>query len=213
MKKWLMVLLMGLFLFGVVGCKDDKPDDDDDPNDEIELDQELPAEFAGFAEGDIYITTIGQSADLDTVWNLLSNVYDNDNDALEAAVEKDVLLEANEVETGAVVVIVPGASSKGMGAAGTNQAQEENRADAFTARAEAGEITIIVMHTGGMQRRGVESDPLIEASMTESGLVLITNGGNEDDFFSDLAEENDLPLYVYSGAAQLIPPLRHIFSK
>jgi len=96
MKKWLMVLLMGLFLFGVVGCKDDEPADDDDPNDEIELDQELPAEFAGFAEGDIYITTIGQSADLDTVWNLLSNVYDNDNDALEAAIEKDVLLEAFE---------------------------------------------------------------------------------------------------------------------
>ncbi|MFP4177382.1 MAG: DUF6305 family protein [Acholeplasmataceae bacterium] len=213
MKKWLMLLLMGLLLFGVAGCGDDEPGETDDPNDEVELDPELPAEYAGMAEGDVFITSIGQSADLDTIWNLLSNVYDNDNEALEADVEMDALLEANQVEAGSVVLLVPGASSKGMGAAGTDQAAEENRAEAFAARAQAGEITIITMHTGGMQRRGVESDPLIEASMAESELTLITNGGNDDDFFSELAEEYDRPLYVYSGTAQLIPPLRTIFSR
>jgi hypothetical protein len=215
MKKFIVLLIMGLFMFTIVACNNDDVDDPDNgDHEEDELNLVLAAEFENLiADRNVYLTTIGQSADLDTVWNLLQNIFDNDLAALEAVVSKVDLLGAETPEEGSLVLIVPGASSKGMGAAGTNQTQEENRANAFTARAVSKEIDIVIVHTGGMQRRGVESDPLITASSTSAMLMMIVNAGNTDRYFNNLSNTHDVPLYLYSGAANLIAPLRQLFNK
>jgi len=181
----------------------------------VNLNQPLAQEFENAIEGKhVYLTTIGQTADMDTVYNILEfYVYATAPTELAVDVTMDNLLMASEVPAGSIVIIVPGASSKGMGAAGTDQAAEQARAVAFSARAAAEEITVFVVHTGGSQRRGVESDPLITASSTSASLMLVIDTANSDGFFDGLAETYDTPVYYYSTATLLVPPFRQIFNK
>ncbi|MDD3957581.1 MAG: DUF6305 family protein [Candidatus Izemoplasmatales bacterium] len=174
----------------------------------------LPAEYSNMIEGrKVYLTTIGQTADIDTVFNIMLNIYGYDQDALEAVVTRNNMLTAASVEAGSLVIIVPGASSKGMGAAGTNQTIELQRASAFSSRAAAGEIDIVVVHTGGSVRRGVESDPLITASSTQAEFLLVVESANFDGFFDDIHTTYDVAVYLYSITAHLLPPFRQMFDK
>jgi hypothetical protein len=174
----------------------------------------LPAQYSNMIEGrNVYLTTIGQTADIDTVYNIMLNIYGYDQDALDAVVTRNNMLTAASVEPGSLVIIVPGASSKGMGAAGTNQTIEQQRATAFSSRAAAGEITVIVVHTGGNVRRGVESDPLITASSTQAEFLLVVESANFDGFFDDLGTTYDVAVYLYSITAHLLPPFRQMFDK
>jgi hypothetical protein len=180
----------------------------------VNLNQPLAAEFENVVEGKhVYLTTIGQTADMDTVFNIISMVYGTEFAELAAEVTMDNMLTAAEVPAGSIVIIVPGASSKGMGAAGTNQTLEQARAIAFSTRAAAEEITVFVVHTGGSQRRGVESDPLITASSTAASLLMVIDTANYDNFFDNLADTYDVPVYYYSAAVSLVPPFRQIFDK
>lgn len=218
MKKFLMfvaVLLGGLTL---VACNNDpKPDPTPNPtpDDEEKVDIALPEDFVNLV-GDrkVYLTTIGQNADVDTVYNLILSIYGEGNQAeAEQKVTKNNLLTAAEVEDGALVIVVPGASSKGMGAAGTNQSKEEGRGIALTAKAASGKIDLVLVHTGGSQRRGGESDPLISSVGTEAKLILVVGNANSDGFFTTMGKNNEVPVFYYSTAFKLVPPFKQLFNK
>lgn len=211
MKKLLLTLSVFLLAFTLVACNDTKPNPDPNPDPTTDVDTPLPAEFVNILEGEtIYLTTIGQNADFETIYNVLLLIGVQEN-----KIVKENLLVASDARLteGSHVILVPGASSKGMGAAGTNQTQEQNRALAFSTRAQNGELNVYMVHSGGAQRRGVESDPLITASSTHAALMLVVNSGNADNFFTNLNTTHGSPLYLYSAAANLTIPFRQLFNK
>ncbi len=220
MKKFLLSFLMLTLVFFAAACGEDEtttpektttPDattPEDDP-----LDQELAGAFEDLAVGkEAYITTIGQGEELDIIWAVMESVFDDAEERNNTIVNDD-LLEPATVEEGAIVFLVVGASSKGMGDAGVDQSAEIARANAFSARAEAGEITLVLIHSGGMTRRGTLSDPMIEAAASDAALMLVLISGNEDAFFNDLSDTTDVPLYLYTNNPALIPPLKQLFGK
>lgn len=210
-KRIFASLFMVLLAVILVACNGETIEDDPDNGDWAPL-TELPESFYGQAEGKhVYLTSIGQAGELSTVEVILENhVFGTgEEEEFNAQVTLNPLLQPSEVVEGSIVILVPGASRKGLGAAGTDINGEENRAKAFGARAEAGEITIYVVHLGGQSRRG-ESDRLITASLEHASLVLIEKEGNSDEFFSKLEIENYLE---FDAAAAMVATFKKLFNK
>jgi hypothetical protein len=123
------------------------------------------------------------------------------------------MLNASEVEEGAVVFLTLGASSKGLGAAGIDESFEKARAKEFSDAAKTGKFTLILFHVGGTARRGTSSDPIIEAAFPGAKACFLVSSGNEDGFFTSLASSNNVLLYEVAKAAGLADYTKQLFGK
>lgn len=215
MKKYLLVLvaLLGLVL---VGCKKEE-DDNGDGNGNgngngnvVEI-----TKYEGFLDADnIYITTIGQ-ADLPIAENLLAGSglvvkQHNDDDVSEANVVSNNLLKASDVEDQAIVILVIGASGKGLGDAGTNLDAELVRADEFIAKAKADKIKLVVFHLGGSGRTGQTSDPIINKTIPAAKFSVVLNAAKNEKFMEIFvnAAKDKSDLFEFSAVAELIEGLK-----
>ena len=226
MKKILLTLLAVVMVLAltltVVACNPTEEEKPDDKNN-LPIDQAISeANLKDIAKGKkLYLTSIGQS-DIDVARNLLSAVglTETKKDAEGNIVEegdfetKD-LLAASEVEQGSVVFVVVGASTKGLGGAGTDINKETTRANEFATAASEGKLTIISLHLGKQARRGDLSDGIIEIVEKASAVMLISDdgegtGGNYDGFMGNIAKENSIPAYCYSKATGMVAPLKYL---
>jgi hypothetical protein len=117
------------------------------------------------------------------------------------------------------VLIVTGASLKGMGAAGVSIRDELDRTEALLAEAERRGITVIGAHVEGMARRaqgaapGDNSDEMsIDAVIPKSDLIIVRADGNEDRRFSIIAENGGIPLIAYEKNMELGDVLKRVFA-
>ena len=78
--------------------------------------------------------------------------------------------------------------------------------------ADEGKISLVVLHIGGEERRGENTDPILNVACPGADLMIVVNGGNFDGYFSKSSETNNVPLYLYSGLANLVAPLTHIYT-
>lgn len=182
---------------------------------QADLDKELDDAFANIVSGKkVYLTTAGQS-DVDIVQSIMY-LADETEEALvfyefgsavptegTIKIATDNMLTASNVEKGSVVFLVTGSSGKGLGYASTDVAGESARAAGFATAAEAGDITLIVLHVGGTARRGDQSDPVLNSVCGYADLLLVVNEGNGDKFFTNIASSNNVPLYLYSKSAEM----------
>jgi len=102
------------------------------------------------------------------------------------------------------LIIVTGASLKGMGAAGVSMREELIRTEALLAEAESQGITIIGAHVEGMDRRaqgaaeGDNSDEQsIDAVMPRAHVMIVRQDGDEDRRFTVLSETEGVPLVLF----------------
>lgn len=102
------------------------------------------------------------------------------------------------------LVIVTGASLKGMGAAGVSMREELIRTEALLAEAKSQGLTIVGAHVEGMDRRaqgasaGDNSDEQsIDAVMPNSDVMVVREDGDEDRRFTVLSEANGIPLILF----------------
>lgn len=209
MKKLLIVFALFIGVVALAACSNNTDDTGKkDTTEQKDVDLELPSTLEGLAnDKKVYLTTIGQGPEYEIVSTMLSN--QNTGLGLEGVV-KDNALTADQVEEGSVVVIVPGASSKGL-TGQFDKDSEEARANAFSNRAAKGEIEIIVIHNGGEGRRGALSDTMITNSSKEAAVLLVLQSGNSDGFFDTLSDTNAVAVYYYTSNSKLIAPLRQLF--
>lgn len=102
------------------------------------------------------------------------------------------------------LIIVTGASLKGMGAAGVSMREELIRTEALIAEANNQGITIVGAHVEGMDRRaqgataGDNSDEQsIDAVMPNSDVMVVRADGNEDRRFTLLSDSEGVPLVLF----------------
>ena len=220
MKKILLTLLAVVMVLAltltVVACNPTEEEKPDDKNN-LPIDQAISeASLKDIAKGKkLYLTSIGQS-DIDVARNLLAAVGLVETTQEEAGdFETKDLLAASEVEEGAVVFVVVGASTKGLGGAGTDINKETTRANEFATAASEGKLTIISLHLGKQARRGDLSDGIIEIVEKASAVMLISDdgegtGGNYDGLMGNIAKENSIPAYCYSKATGMVAPLKYL---
>jgi hypothetical protein len=159
---------------------------------------------APIAHKPAFVTTVGQSADIEMVKVLLDrgSVPHTDNAQAKAAD-----LAASGAKT---LIVVLGGSTKGLGAAGISADAELDRAKALLAEAKRLKMTIIGVHVGGEARRGQLSDRFIEAAVPACHYVVAVADGDKDGFISRLCGTS-IPLDKVERMSKAVEPLQKAF--
>ena len=153
-----------------------------------------------FAGKPAVLTAIGQSADFEMVKVLLTRG--------KIPFKADPLIKAENLDASSpTLVLVVGASSKGLGAAGISAEAELARTKALLKRAKELKITIITVHVGGAARRGAMSDGFIEPCMAASDYAIVVEAGNQDGFFTKLAANANIALKLVERISSVGAPL------
>jgi hypothetical protein len=118
------------------------------------------------------------------------------------------------------LIIVMGASLKGMGAAGISIDDELVRTKKLIEEARNQGITLIGAHIEGMKRRaqgasvGDNTDELsIDAVAPVSDFLIINKAGDEDGRFTAIANEKNIPLISVEKNLELLEEMKKIFTK
>ncbi len=135
----------------------------------------------GFSKPGI-ITSIGQNSDAAIVKVLL-------NSKMKMDLGYNTIVQPAELGGTKTLIMVLGASAKGLGAAGINLDQEIARTEALLKQARLSGIKVIAMHTGGQNRRGASSNGLIDLVVAEADAVIVVAAGNTDKYFDKAARK------------------------
>lgn len=176
-------ILCGLVLIGVASADDEAK--------------------TGF-EQPILISSAGQSADVKLVAMLAKK------QKLEATVAD--MAQPSDLDGIKTLIIVPGFSSKGLGAAGVSQKEEMDRVVALVEAANKANIPIVTVHIGGNARRGGQSDSFNKLAAESSKHMIVVEQGDEDKFFSTIAGEHDIPIEIVEKIAGAAQPLGKLFN-
>ncbi len=118
------------------------------------------------------------------------------------------------------VIIVMGASLKGMGAAGISIDDEIKRINALIQEARKQGLTIIGAHVEGMKRRAqgaaagdTTDEQSIDAVAPQSDILLVNREGNTDGRFTTISRNRNIPLIEVEKNIDLVNELSKIFGK
>ncbi|NIM52859.1 MAG: hypothetical protein GTN62_15410 [Gemmatimonadales bacterium] len=177
--------------------------------------QEAPVK----AELPVLLTSCGQSPGPQRVRFFLKRL-ELEHEFFEQATAQNLRDRSEAGNPFRAIIIVTGASLKGMGAAGVSIKDELTRTEALIAEAKRQGITIIGAHVEGMARRaqgaapGDNSDELsIDAVIPKSDLIVVRQDGNADRRFSIISENLDIPLILFDKNMELGSVLRSVFDK
>jgi hypothetical protein len=171
------------------------------------------------AELPVMVTSCGQSPGPVRIQFFMNRLeLDHDFELLATA---EMLAErqasGNPIKT---LIIVTGASLKGMGAAGISIDDELARTDALITEAEKQGITIIGAHIEGMDRRAqgaAEGDTSDEQSIDlvcpRSDMLMVRADGNEDNRFSIIANNEGIPLLLFEKNMELGGVIEKLFQQ
>ena len=136
------------------------------------------------------------------------------------ATADDLVAKQKEGDPYKSIIIVTGASLKGMGAAGVSVDDELERTAALIAEAKKQGITVIGSHIEGMARRaagaaaGDNSDELsIDAVCPNSSFMIIKKEGDSDGRFTEISTGKNIPLIVFEMNNEISDVLSKVFNK
>jgi hypothetical protein len=116
------------------------------------------------------------------------------------------------------LVIVMGASLKGMGAAGISIDDELKRIGALIDEAHKLKITVIGAHIEGMKRRAQGADAgdttdeqSIDAVAPKSDILLVNKDGDGDGRFTNIAKAKNIPLILVEKNLDLVKECEKLF--
>lgn len=216
-KKIFSILFLFVFALSLVACakdNDDKPAKKDPNPIDVSVDVDLDSKWSGNLTGKkVYLTTCGQADS-----GIISSVLNNGGVSDDAYVSEDLLTvtkigeETSNFSEPTAVILVVGASSKGLGDAGVDVKSETARAKEFADAADEGKFELIVVHVGGTARRGETSDPIIKAATPSANLLLVVEAGNNDNYFTNTASEKSIEIYLYSKNSKMINTFKTLFA-
>jgi hypothetical protein len=154
-------------------------------------------------EKPILISSAGQSADVTLAGTLFKKIK----------VDATVLPLAKNTDLSGVktLVVVPGFSSKGLGAAGISREQEFSRIKDLIAAAKAKNLKIVMLHIGGVARRGNQSDDFNTLVANASEVMIVVKTGDTDQFFTNIANKRKVKIKLIDKIADAIPVMQELF--
>ncbi|MFC1659858.1 DUF6305 family protein [Gemmatimonadota bacterium] len=171
------------------------------------------------ADTPVLLTSCGQSPG-PTFVKLFLGRLGLDHELLEQATAQDLVDHQDAGTPFRSVIIVTGASLKGMGAAGVSMPDELARTAALIAEARRQGLTIIGAHVEGMDRRAQGAAPgdnsdeqSIDAVMPNSDVMVIRLDGNEDRRFSVISEAEGIPLVLFEKNMEMGDAFGSVFNK
>lgn len=136
------------------------------------------------------------------------------------ATNKDLRAQQDAGNPVLTLIVVMGASLKGMGAAGISMDDEIRRTAALIDEARRRKITVIGAHIEGMKRRSqgaaagdTTDEQSIDAVAPSSDLLIVNREGNADRRFTKIAAEKKIPIIEVEKNLGLLPELEKLFGK
>lgn len=182
--KYFKITVFTLLFFGIISS--------------FSFAQELPK-----GELPILITSSGQSPDAFVVKVLL------DRAKIESSYNG--LANVDEIKDIKTLIIVMGGSTKGLGAAGIDEKFELDRSIKIIDEAVKQGIVVLGIHIGGEGRRGPLSQQFIDAVAPKTQGLIVTEEGNKDGYFSNLAKEKNIPLVLVTTTPEVGGVLQKVF--
>lgn len=154
-------------------------------------------------EQPLLITSAGQNAEI-----LMASVLAK-RAGLDSKLSK--MASPKDLENMKTIVLVLGASSKGLGAAGLDLAKEKERVNLLVEEAQKKNVPLLCLHLGGEARRGTLSDELISAFLPLAKMAILVKSGNKDGFLSEICEEYDIAFVEVEKTVDVLTPLKQAF--
>jgi hypothetical protein len=154
-------------------------------------------------EQPVLISSAGQSADVKLVKMLAQRQKLNATTVLMA--------KATDLTGMKTLIIVPGFSSKGLGAAGVSQQEEFDRVLALVKSADEMKIPVVLIHIGGNARRKGQSDLFNQLVGEHAKCMIVVKQGDEDGFFTNISKGKKIPLTLVEKIAETEIPIGNLF--
>jgi hypothetical protein len=113
------------------------------------------------------------------------------------------------------LLVVIGASLKGMGASGLTIEDEISRTEEVLTYCKENGIFVVAIHIGGFSARGADdgdNEVMINAVAPFADYIIVTAEGNEDGRFTKIAEERGIPITEIDYALAVIDVLAQAFA-
>jgi hypothetical protein len=143
-----------------------------------------------------------------------------EHELIERATPEDLIGRQRSGKPVKTLIIVTGASLKGMGAAGVSMREELMRTEALIAEARKQGMTIIGAHVEGMDRRaqGAEAgdnsdEQSIDAVMPFADVMVVRADGNEDRRFTIISDTKKIPLILFEKNMEMGDAFAKVFRK
>jgi hypothetical protein len=153
----------------------------------------------------VLITSVGQSGDAPIAAMLFKKA--------EIAATYEKLATEKNLDGPKTIVLVLGASMKGLGAAGLDAVKENARVAGLIAEARKKGVEILCLHVGGEARRGELTDEMVRTYLPAAKAAIVVKSGNKDGLFSKLCQDKGIPLIEVEKTLDAIEPLKKLFSK
>lgn len=153
----------------------------------------------------VLITPAGQSSGALMV-HVLANRAGLDNTYSELA-------SVQQLDGAQSLIIVVGASMKGLGAAGMSLAQELGRIESLLERARRDRIGVVAVHIEGNPRRDAAGDELAELAFRHASRAVVRDDGDRDGFFTELASAHEVELIRVPAATDVGAVLVELFKR
>lgn len=150
------------------------------------------------------ITSAGQNAEVQMVAVLAKRAN------LDHQLNK--MATAQDLANFKTLILVLGASLKGLGAAGLDMNKEMERIKGLVGAAQQRNMPILCLHLGGEERRGAQSDEFIKAFLPMAQMAIVVKSGNKDGLFTRLCQEKNIPLIEIEKITEALEPLKKAFS-
>ncbi|MCX6559959.1 MAG: DUF6305 family protein [Candidatus Aminicenantes bacterium] len=149
------------------------------------------------------ITSAGQSADVQ-----IASVQ-----ARKAGLQTVLVKAAGPTDLAAAktLILVFGASLKGLGAAGLDVEKEKGRIKALLDGAKTKGVPILALHLGGEARRGDLTDEMVAAYLPFARMAIVVKSGNKDGLFTRICRDKNIPLKEIDKTLDLVEPLKQAF--
>ncbi|MGQ9802046.1 MAG: DUF6305 family protein [Candidatus Saccharicenans sp.] len=179
----------------------------------------LGAQKAPAAKPPVFLTSCGQSPGPAIVKVILQKLnVPFELEPLAGATDLQQKKEAGQPYGS--VIIVMGASLKGMGAAGISIEDEIKRINLLIQEARKQGLTVIGAHVEGLKRRAqgaaagdTTDEQSIDAVAPQSDILLVNKEGNSDGRFTVIARNKNIPLIEVEKNMDLLEELRKIYGK
>jgi hypothetical protein len=151
------------------------------------------------------IISLGQSPDAYTASLLAKRAGLN--------LDYENLLEPEHISNYKTVLMAVGASLKGFGSAGVNLDTELERGKKIVETVQANDVYLVLLHTGGEGRREQMSNKLLDAVAGQANLFVVLAASNQDNYFTNLAKEKNIPIIVVKNILDIQKLLKEMFPK
>ena len=167
----------------------------------------------------VLLTSCGQSPGPVRLKIFLQKLNINFDYNLQAKAD-DLISKKKEGKPYKSMIIVTGASLKGMGAAGVSMDDEITRTKALIAEAKKQGIKVIGSHIEGMARRsqgataGDNTDEMsIDAVCNVCDLMIVKKEGDSDGRFTTISKGKKIPLILFEMNTEISDVLKKVYNK